>query len=94
MCYLSLDYDNLFGLTKIISRDYKEYHTDTTVRFVVKMNQEKLREAEITGLHKFFKLSATLTTNSMVLFDHLGCLKRYPDVSVILKEFYDLRLIW
>ncbi|KAG5443900.1 DNA topoisomerase 2-alpha, variant 2 [Clonorchis sinensis] len=74
--------------------DYKEYHTDTTVRFVVKMSAEKLREAEAIGLHKFFKLSSALTTNSMVLFDQLGCLKHYRNVDLILREFFDIRLQW
>uniref|UniRef100_A0A0X3PUD6 DNA topoisomerase 2 n=1 Tax=Schistocephalus solidus TaxID=70667 RepID=A0A0X3PUD6_SCHSO len=74
--------------------DYKEYHTDATVRFVVRMTPEKLREAEAIGLHKFFKLSTAMTTNSMVLFDHMGCVKRYASVSEILKEFFELRLEW
>ena len=72
--------------------DYKEYHTDTTVRFVVKFSPEQFREAEKTGLHKFFKLQKTLSLNSMVLFDHLGCLKRYESVNDILKEFFDVRI--
>lgn len=46
--------------------DYKDYHTDTTVRFVVKMTEEKLSEAEAAGLHKVFKLQNALTCNSMV----------------------------
>ncbi|CAH2302238.1 DNA topoisomerase 2-alpha [Pelobates cultripes] len=72
--------------------DYKEYHTDTTVRFVVKMTPEKLAEAEAAGLHKVFKLQNPLTCNSMVLFDHVGCLRKYETVMDILKEFYELRL--
>ncbi|XP_036407893.1 DNA topoisomerase 2-alpha [Megalops cyprinoides] len=72
--------------------DYKEYHTDTTVRFVVKMTEERLREAEAAGLHKVFKLQNTLTCNSMVLFDHVGSLKKYETVQDILKDFFDLRL--
>lgn len=47
--------------------DFKEYHTDTTVRFVVKMSEEKLQEAEHAGLHKVFKLQTPLTCNSMVM---------------------------
>lgn len=50
--------------------DYKEYHTDTTVRFVVKMTEEKLVEAEAAGLHKVFKLQNPLTCNSMVRNTH------------------------
>ncbi|TRY99029.1 hypothetical protein DNTS_024575 [Danionella cerebrum] len=72
--------------------DYKEYHTDTTVKFVVRMSEEKLAQAEAAGLHKVFKLQASLTCNSMVLFDHMGCMKRYESVQEILKEFFELRL--
>lgn len=72
--------------------DYKEYHTDSTVKFVVRMTEEKLAQAEAAGLHKVFKLQSSLTCNSMVLFDHMGCLKRYDSVQDILKEFFELRL--
>ncbi|KAM6042576.1 DNA topoisomerase 2-alpha [Theristicus caerulescens] len=72
--------------------DYKEYHTDTTVKFIVKMTEEKLAEAEAVGLHKVFKLQTSLTCNSMVLFDHVGFLKKYDSPQDILKEFFELRL--
>ncbi|XP_053400628.1 DNA topoisomerase 2-alpha-like [Mercenaria mercenaria] len=72
--------------------DYKEYHTDTTVKFVVKMTPENLAKAEEQGLHKVFKLQNTLTTTSMVLFDRNGCIKKYNYVEEILREFFELRL--
>ncbi|XP_040101362.1 DNA topoisomerase 2-alpha [Oryx dammah] len=72
--------------------DYREYHTDTTVKFVVKMTEEKLAEAERAGLHKVFKLQTSLTCNSMVLFDHVGCLKKYDTALDILRDFFELRL--
>lgn len=78
--------------TPALISDYKEYHTDTTVKFVVRMSEEKLAQAETAGLHKVFKLQSSLTCNSMVLFDHMGCLKRYDSVQDILKEFFELRL--
>ncbi|XP_066531140.1 DNA topoisomerase 2-beta [Hoplias malabaricus] len=78
--------------TPALINDYKEYHTDTTVKFVVRMTEEKLAQAEAAGLHKVFKLQSSLTCNSMVLFDHMGCLKRYESVQDILKEFFELRL--
>ncbi|XP_076865882.1 DNA topoisomerase 2-beta isoform X2 [Brachyhypopomus gauderio] len=78
--------------TPALITDYKEYHTDTTVKFVVRMTEEKLAQAEAAGLHKVFKLQSSLTCNSMVLFDHMGCLKRYESVQEILKEFFELRL--
>lgn len=46
--------------------DYKEYHTDTTVKFIIKMSEQKLVEAEAAGLHKVFKLQAPLSCNNMV----------------------------
>lgn len=58
------------------------------------MSPEKLREAESTGLHKFFKLQTVMSTGSMVCFDPLGCLKCYPNEMVIIREFYELRLTW
>ena len=50
-------------------RDYKEYHTDTTVKFTVKMAPEKLARAEEMGIHKFFKLQTSMSTNTMVSWD-------------------------
>ncbi|XP_053200798.1 DNA topoisomerase 2-alpha-like [Panonychus citri] len=72
--------------------DYKEYHTDTTVRFVVTMSPQNLAEAEKQGLHKVFKLQTTFTTTSMVAFDHNGCIRRYDTPEEILMEFYGVRL--
>ena len=74
-------------------QDFKEYHTDVTVKFVVQMAADKLRSAELSkGLHQFFKLQTTLSTSSMVLFDHLGVLRRFENVNEILQEFYHVRL--
>merc|ERR1712073_187932 len=54
---------------------------------------EKIRKAETEkGFHTFFKLQTTMSTTSMVLFDHLGCLRKYENVQEIMKEFFDLRL--
>ena len=74
-------------------QEFKDYNTDMTVRMVVKMEPEKLVQAEQgKGLHSFFKLQTTMSTTSMVLFDHMGCLRTYETVEEILKEFFALRL--
>lgn len=54
--------------TPALINDYKEYHTDSTVKFVVRMSEEKLSQAESVGLHKVFKLQSSLTCNSMVQY--------------------------
>lgn len=84
----------LYGNEKIKSciTDYKEYHTDTTVKFVVTMTEEQLSQAEREGLHKKFKLDSSLHTTSMILFDEYGCLKKYDSPIDILKAYYKVRL--
>ncbi|KHN73174.1 putative DNA topoisomerase 2, partial [Toxocara canis] len=72
-------------------QDFKEYHTDATVRFVIKMNAQKLRDAEMEGLHKVFKLQSAINTSSMVLFDAAGCLRKFRNVEEICREFYETR---
>uniref|UniRef100_T1JG36 DNA topoisomerase 2 n=1 Tax=Strigamia maritima TaxID=126957 RepID=T1JG36_STRMM len=83
----------LYGSEKspISITDYKEYNTDTSVRFVVSMAEDILEKAERDGLHSFFKLFTNINTSSMVLFDRNGCLKRYETANDILKEFYEIR---
>ncbi|KAB7496963.1 DNA topoisomerase 2-alpha [Armadillidium nasatum] len=72
--------------------DYREYNTDTTVKFLVTVPEEKVQKIDNEGPHKVFKLQTTITLTSMVLFDHNGCLKKYSNVIEILQEFFDLRL--
>ena len=72
--------------------DYKEYHTDTTVKFVITLSADKMQAAEAVGFHKKFKLESSLNTSNLVLFDSNGCLKKYSCVTEILKEFFDVRL--
>ncbi|XP_039209913.1 DNA topoisomerase 2-alpha [Crotalus tigris] len=78
--------------TPSLITDYKEYHTDTTVKFIITMSEQKLVEAEAIGLHKVFKLQSPLSCSNMVLFDHAGCLKKYETAEDILLEFYQVRL--
>lgn len=84
----------LHGNEKVKSciQDYREYHTDTTVKFVITLQQGELARMEREGLHQAFKLQTTISTNSMCGFDELGCLKKYDTVTDILKEFYAVRL--
>ena len=53
-------------LSPPLSSDYKEYHTDTTVRFVVTLSAAHMSDAEAVGLHKKFKLESAISTNNMV----------------------------
>lgn len=46
---------------------FREYCTDTTIRFVVKFAANKLREAQRSNLYKFFNLQTSQShTNTLV----------------------------
>lgn len=64
--------------------DYKEYHTDVTVKFILSMTEDKLAEAEQAGLHKKFKLESTISTNNMV--SYLGNNTVYCDNVILTKK--------
>ncbi|ADM11320.1 DNA topoisomerase II [Encephalitozoon intestinalis ATCC 50506] len=65
-----------------VVKDFKEYHTEKTVSFSVKLSKS------ISNL----KLSTTITINNMVCFDENLGIKKYSTPQEILKEFYDVRL--
>jgi DNA topoisomerase II len=63
-------------------KDFKEYHTEKSVNFRIRLNQK------ISNL----KLTTTISTNNMVCFDERLKIKRYGTPEEILKEFYHIRL--
>ncbi|KAJ8915854.1 hypothetical protein NQ315_004668 [Exocentrus adspersus] len=77
---------------KAVLSDYKEYNTDTTIKFIITLLNGQLEVMEKEGLHKAFKLQAIINTSSMCAFDEFGCLRRFDSVMDILREFYTLRL--
>ncbi|XP_014248287.1 DNA topoisomerase 2 [Cimex lectularius] len=72
--------------------DFKEYHTDTVVKFIVTMTRDKFISSDKDGFHKVFKLQNTISLSSMCAFDRDGCLKRYDSVIDIMKEYFETRL--
>lgn len=79
---------------KAIISDYREYHTDTTVRFVISFATGEFERllSEEGGFHRVLKLSSSLSTNQMHAFDKNNCLRRFPDAIDFLKEYFVLRL--
>lgn len=74
--------------------DFKENHTDTTVSFTVSASKEMIDayEKEKEGLHGKFKLSTTISTNNMTLFDDQGKIHKYKTSLDILRLFFHHRL--
>ncbi|SPO27638.1 probable DNA topoisomerase II [Ustilago trichophora] len=73
-------------------KDYKEYHTESTVNFIVELTSKGQAEIADKGVEAFFKLSCQISTTNMVLFDQDGKIKKYTSPEQILEEFYLLRL--
>ncbi|UZJ54369.1 hypothetical protein CBS101457_003689 [Exobasidium rhododendri] len=73
-------------------KEYKEYHTDTTVHFVVELNPKGQAEMAEKGPEVFFKLTSQIATSNMVLFDQHGKIKKYTTPEEILDDFFLLRL--
>ncbi|KAH7644023.1 DNA topoisomerase 2-alpha [Dermatophagoides farinae] len=80
------------GKSPALINDYQEYHTDTTVKFVVKMNKNALEKVMRDGIHKKFKLQTSLSISSMFLFDQNDDIKKYESPLDILREFFTMRM--
>lgn len=80
------------ALTLRRSQDYKEYHSDTTVHFIISLTDKGKEAIEKEGLEKAFKMTSKLNTSNMVCFDPAGKIKKYTTPEQILDDFYDIRL--
>eukprot|EP00397_Hematodinium_sp_SG-2012_P002027 GEMP01002033.1.p1 GENE.GEMP01002033.1~~GEMP01002033.1.p1 ORF type:complete len:751 (+),score=160.53 GEMP01002033.1:1559-3811(+) len=72
-------------------QDFKEYHTEHHVHFVVSMSEDQMRRAEGDGFLKVFKLRSTIAITNMVYFSVDGTVRRYDTVKSILEAFCDVR---
>lgn len=73
-------------------KDYKEYHTDSKVHFVIHLDEANMKKAEKEGLEAKFKTSTTVTTSNIVVHDMHGRIRKYESVNDIISDFYDIRL--
>jgi len=75
-------------------KDFKENHTDTTVSFTITAEPSQIDEFEKSknGLLGYFKLTTSIATSNMTLFDTEGKIKQFDNANQILSSFYDIRL--
>ncbi|KAF5736454.1 DNA topoisomerase 2 [Tripterygium wilfordii] len=72
--------------------EFREHSDDTTVDFKIILSNENMLMAKQEGLLKKFKLTTTISTSNMHLFDPNGVIKKYDTPEQILEEFFPLRL--
>ena len=82
-----------------ILKDFTSVSTDTLVDITVQFPKGKIQELEskideqgINGLEKLLKLTTTLSTTNMHLFDANCRLHKYTDVYEIIDAYYPIRL--
>jgi len=80
------------GKTKMNIEDFKEYHTERTVHFQLKMSDEQMKEAKTQGIEKAFKLHNSINETNMMLFDNESKIQKYKNPVDIMNEFARIRL--
>eukprot|EP00927_Polykrikos_kofoidii_P048835 TRINITY_DN43028_c0_g1_i1.p1 TRINITY_DN43028_c0_g1~~TRINITY_DN43028_c0_g1_i1.p1 ORF type:complete len:1283 (-),score=282.07 TRINITY_DN43028_c0_g1_i1:225-4019(-) len=72
--------------------EFKEYHAENTVHFVLSGSVDQMKALENEGFEKSLKLRSTMPTSNIVFFDAEGKIKKYPNVKEVLTDFAELRL--
>ncbi|KAF3321549.1 DNA topoisomerase 2 [Carex littledalei] len=73
-------------------KDYREHNDDVNVHFEVILSEENMNLALQEGVEKRFKLTTSISTTNMHLFDAKGVIKKYDTPEKILEDFFHLRL--
>ncbi|KAF8097776.1 hypothetical protein N665_0281s0039 [Sinapis alba] len=68
------------------------YNDDTSVDFELHLSEENMMMARQEGILKLLKLTTTIATTNMHLFDENNLIKKYATPEQILEEFFELRL--
>jgi len=64
-------------------QDFKEYHTESSVHFVVKVTEAQMQALEREGFDKALKLRTTMALSNMFLFNHEGKITKYESEKEI-----------
>lgn len=82
-----------------IIKDFTNLSTETTIHITVHFEKGKKKELEdvvdnngINQIEKFLKLTTTVSTSNMNLFNAERQLHKYTSVNEIIDEYYDVRM--
>jgi DNA topoisomerase II len=73
-------------------KEYSDQGTENKVSFTVMFTPEAAAEAANGGIYKKLKLSGSVSTSNMMLFDAEGRIAKYEDTSAIFNEFFGVRM--
>ena len=79
---------------KQILQSFEKRSTESTIRFVLKIATQRLQQllADPSQLEAELKLTSTLSTTNMHLYNQYGVVQKYASVDEILRAFFDVRL--
>ncbi|XP_027343059.1 DNA topoisomerase 2 [Abrus precatorius] len=72
--------------------DFRQNGDDAVVDIEIRLKLDKIVGIMQDGLLKKFKLTSTISTSNMHLFDAEGKIRKYDNPEQILEEFFPLRL--
>lgn len=72
--------------------DFREYHTEQTVHFVITVTDAQMARLQEQGLERSLRLRSSVPVSNMYCFDEHGRIKKYADEREILAEFAAVRL--
>ena len=70
-------------------KDFKENHTDTTVRFTVTTTESIVGACDLV---KKFKLESSVNTSNMHMFDMEGHIRKFEGPTDVMRAFFPVRL--
>jgi len=90
--------DDLMSKHKFI-KSIKNNSNEKFIEFIITfdnnesiLNLENINNNGFNGLEKFFSLVSAINLSNMHLYNHKLIINKYPTVSKIIDEFYDIRL--
>uniref|UniRef100_A0A7S2ZB09 DNA topoisomerase (ATP-hydrolyzing) n=2 Tax=Rhodosorus marinus TaxID=101924 RepID=A0A7S2ZB09_9RHOD len=72
--------------------DVRDGGTETEVLFTLEVSDAEMAKMEDVGIHKKLRLSSSIATSNLVLFDEKRRLRKYENAREILACFFKLRL--
>lgn len=73
-------------------KEYADQGTESKVSFALTLTAEAAQQIDNGQLHKKLKLTGSLATSNMMLFDSEGRIAKYGDTTAIFKEFFKVRM--
>ncbi len=78
--------------SKAVIQDFREYHTESTVSFLLTVTEEQRQRIEDRGAVNTFKLKSNINLTNMVLWNPSKKIHKYESVTEIIEQYCPVRL--